>query len=175
MDDVLTRAADARGRHYDEFALSQEFAFEQDMRALGVTIAQHLYPEGVGTASGVFLSSMTLGAAAGGLIGGLGVVRGLSQVNLHWMKYMVMTGLPIDLQPGDVVKGGGNRQGGRLAFPDVDPDLEPVPAQRVEDLGDTRLKVAPAGGELLALGSLLLEGRPVRLVGQDTRRGISTV
>ncbi|MDQ1663456.1 MAG: L-cysteine:1D-myo-inositol 2-amino-2-deoxy-alpha-D-glucopyranoside ligase, partial [Blastococcus sp.] len=35
VDDVLTRAADARGRHYDEFALSQEFAFEQDMRALG--------------------------------------------------------------------------------------------------------------------------------------------
>jgi L-cysteine:1D-myo-inositol 2-amino-2-deoxy-alpha-D-glucopyranoside ligase len=36
VDDVLTRAADARGRHYDEFALSQEFSFEQDMRALGV-------------------------------------------------------------------------------------------------------------------------------------------
>jgi SET family sugar efflux transporter-like MFS transporter len=49
--------------------------------ALGVTIAQHLYPEGVGTASGVFLSSMTLGAAAGGLIGGLGVARfGLPEV-----------------------------------------------------------------------------------------------
>jgi cysteinyl-tRNA synthetase len=36
VDDVLTRAAAARGRHYDEFALGQEFAFEQDMRALGV-------------------------------------------------------------------------------------------------------------------------------------------
>lgn len=49
--------------------------------ALGVTVAQHLYPEGVGTASGVFLSSMTLGAAAGGLIGGLGVARfGLPEV-----------------------------------------------------------------------------------------------
>lgn len=34
--------------------------------------------------------------AAVGLVPGLGVVRGLSQVNLHWMKYMVMTGLPID-------------------------------------------------------------------------------
>jgi SET family sugar efflux transporter-like MFS transporter len=43
--------------------------------ALGVSVAQHLYPEGVGTASGVFLSSMTLGAAAGGMIGGLGVAR----------------------------------------------------------------------------------------------------
>jgi L-cysteine:1D-myo-inositol 2-amino-2-deoxy-alpha-D-glucopyranoside ligase len=41
VDDVLTRAADARGRHYDEFALSQEFAFEQDMRALGVRVPTH--------------------------------------------------------------------------------------------------------------------------------------
>ncbi|SDT31937.1 MFS transporter, SET family, sugar efflux transporter [Friedmanniella luteola] len=49
--------------------------------ALGVSIAQHLYPEGVGTASGVFLSSMTLGAATGGLIGGFGVARlGLPEV-----------------------------------------------------------------------------------------------
>jgi enoyl-CoA hydratase/carnithine racemase len=36
--------------------------------------------------------------AAVGLVPGLGVVRGLSQVNLHWMKYMVMSGLPIDAQ-----------------------------------------------------------------------------
>jgi enoyl-CoA hydratase len=34
--------------------------------------------------------------AAVGLVPGLGVVRGLSQLNLHWMKYMVMTGLPLD-------------------------------------------------------------------------------
>jgi SET family sugar efflux transporter-like MFS transporter len=49
--------------------------------ALGVSIAQHLYPEGAATASGVFLSSITVGAAAGGLIGGLGVGRlGLPEV-----------------------------------------------------------------------------------------------
>ena len=36
VDDVLTRAADARGQHYDEFALSQEFLFERDMTALAV-------------------------------------------------------------------------------------------------------------------------------------------
>ncbi|MCV2487830.1 cysteine--tRNA ligase [Geodermatophilus sp. YIM 151500] len=36
VDDVLTRAAIARGRHYDEFALSQEYLFEQDMQALRV-------------------------------------------------------------------------------------------------------------------------------------------
>ena len=41
VDDVLTRAADARGRHYDEFALSQEYAFDQDMLALRVRRPTH--------------------------------------------------------------------------------------------------------------------------------------
>jgi L-cysteine:1D-myo-inositol 2-amino-2-deoxy-alpha-D-glucopyranoside ligase len=36
VDDVLTAAAAVRGRNYDEFALSQEFLFEQDMTALRV-------------------------------------------------------------------------------------------------------------------------------------------
>ena len=36
VDDVLTRAAEARGQHYDEFALTQEFLFERDMEALHV-------------------------------------------------------------------------------------------------------------------------------------------
>jgi enoyl-CoA hydratase len=33
-----------------------------------------------------------------GLIPGPGVVRGLSHANLHWMKYLVLTGLPIDAE-----------------------------------------------------------------------------
>jgi L-cysteine:1D-myo-inositol 2-amino-2-deoxy-alpha-D-glucopyranoside ligase len=41
VDDVLTRAADAEGRHYDEFALSQEFLFERDMAALAVRRPTH--------------------------------------------------------------------------------------------------------------------------------------
>ncbi|TDO58904.1 SET family sugar efflux transporter-like MFS transporter [Kribbella sp. VKM Ac-2571] len=41
--------------------------------ALGVSIAQRLYPEGVGTASGIFLSAIPLGSAIGGTIGGIGV------------------------------------------------------------------------------------------------------
>jgi L-cysteine:1D-myo-inositol 2-amino-2-deoxy-alpha-D-glucopyranoside ligase len=41
VDDVLTRAADAKGRHYDEFALSQEFLFERDMDALAVHRPMH--------------------------------------------------------------------------------------------------------------------------------------
>ncbi|MEV0799473.1 MFS transporter [Kribbella sp. NPDC050281] len=41
--------------------------------ALGVSIAQQLYPEGVGTASGIFLSAIPLGSAIGGTIGGIGV------------------------------------------------------------------------------------------------------
>jgi L-cysteine:1D-myo-inositol 2-amino-2-deoxy-alpha-D-glucopyranoside ligase len=35
VDDVLTAAALEHGRPYDEFALTQEFLFERDMRALG--------------------------------------------------------------------------------------------------------------------------------------------
>jgi len=41
--------------------------------ALGVSIAQRLYPEGVGTASGIFLSAIPVSSAIGGAIGGLGV------------------------------------------------------------------------------------------------------
>lgn len=41
--------------------------------ALGVSIAQQLYPEGVGTASGIFLGTIPLASAIGGAIGGLGV------------------------------------------------------------------------------------------------------
>lgn len=49
--------------------------------ALGVSIAQRLYPEGVGTASGIFLSAIPLGSAIGGTIGGVGVaVIGLPHV-----------------------------------------------------------------------------------------------
>ena len=36
VDDVLTTAARARGRYYDEFALTQEAQFDQSMRALRV-------------------------------------------------------------------------------------------------------------------------------------------
>ncbi|QIK75888.1 cysteine--tRNA ligase [Nocardioides piscis] len=36
VDDVLTAAARRRGEPYDDFALTQEFLFDRDMRALGV-------------------------------------------------------------------------------------------------------------------------------------------
>lgn len=36
VDDVLTSAAGAHGRHYDEYAVYQEYLFEQDMAALRV-------------------------------------------------------------------------------------------------------------------------------------------
>lgn len=51
----------------------------------------------------------------------------------------------------------------------VHPKLEPLLAKRLEmsRQGD----VDWGFGELLAIGSLLLEGTPVRLVGQDSRRG----
>ncbi|MGH3904020.1 MAG: cysteine--tRNA ligase [Pseudonocardiaceae bacterium] len=41
VDDVLTRAAIERGRHYDEFALEQEYLFGRDMAALRVRRPEH--------------------------------------------------------------------------------------------------------------------------------------
>ena len=41
VDDVLTAAALEHGRPYDEFALTQEFLFERDMRALGNRAPNH--------------------------------------------------------------------------------------------------------------------------------------
>jgi L-cysteine:1D-myo-inositol 2-amino-2-deoxy-alpha-D-glucopyranoside ligase len=41
VDDVLTRAAAAHDRYYDEFALHQEYLFEQDMAALRVRRPAH--------------------------------------------------------------------------------------------------------------------------------------
>jgi cysteinyl-tRNA synthetase len=44
IDDVLTEAARMRGRHYDELALTQEFLFDRDMKALSVappSVAPH--------------------------------------------------------------------------------------------------------------------------------------
>ncbi len=41
VDDVLTAAAAARGRHYDEFALHQEYLFGRDMQALRVRPPAH--------------------------------------------------------------------------------------------------------------------------------------
>jgi cysteinyl-tRNA synthetase len=41
VDDVLTAAAVEHGRPYDEFALTQEFLFERDMKALGNRTPDH--------------------------------------------------------------------------------------------------------------------------------------
>ncbi len=41
VDDVLTRAAEQRGRRFDEFALEQEFLFGRDMAALRVRRPEH--------------------------------------------------------------------------------------------------------------------------------------
>lgn len=61
--------------------------------------------------------------AAVGLMPGLGVVRGRAHVNLHWMKYLVMTGLPLDAHEARlaglvnvvVPEGGHLAEAGRLA------------------------------------------------------------
>lgn len=51
------------------------------LAAVGISVAQALYPQGVGTASSLFMSAMMLAGAVGGAIGGLGVDRlGLPEV-----------------------------------------------------------------------------------------------
>ena len=59
-----------------------------------------------------------------------------------------------------------------LTYPDgyhVHPKVLPQMQRRAESIATGPIDWAT--GELLAFGSLLLEGRPVRLVGQDSRRG----
>lgn len=58
-----------------------------------------------------------------GLVPGPGLVRGLAHVNLHWMKYMVLTGLPLSAEEArlaglvNTVVGGGEhlKEAERLA------------------------------------------------------------
>ncbi|HEY6790628.1 MAG TPA: multifunctional oxoglutarate decarboxylase/oxoglutarate dehydrogenase thiamine pyrophosphate-binding subunit/dihydrolipoyllysine-residue succinyltransferase subunit [Trebonia sp.] len=60
----------------------------------------------------------------------------------------------------------------QLNFPEgftVHPRLQPQLARRQASIAEDTIDWAT--GELLAFGSLLLDGHPVRLVGQDTRRG----
>ncbi|MSY10306.1 MAG: multifunctional oxoglutarate decarboxylase/oxoglutarate dehydrogenase thiamine pyrophosphate-binding subunit/dihydrolipoyllysine-residue succinyltransferase subunit, partial [Actinobacteria bacterium] len=51
----------------------------------------------------------------------------------------------------------------------VHPKLTPQLAKRVEMLNDSTIDWSM--GETLAFGSLLLDGKPIRLAGQDSRRG----
>ncbi|HEY3681607.1 MAG TPA: multifunctional oxoglutarate decarboxylase/oxoglutarate dehydrogenase thiamine pyrophosphate-binding subunit/dihydrolipoyllysine-residue succinyltransferase subunit [Streptosporangiaceae bacterium] len=51
----------------------------------------------------------------------------------------------------------------------VHPRLQPILARRAKAVEDDQIDWST--GELLAFGSLLLDGHPVRLVGQDSRRG----
>jgi 2-oxoglutarate dehydrogenase E1 component len=51
----------------------------------------------------------------------------------------------------------------------VHPRLQPILAKRAQMIVDDAVDWAT--GELLAFGSLLIDGHPVRLVGQDSRRG----
>ncbi len=60
----------------------------------------------------------------------------------------------------------------QMAVPEgftVHPKLTPQLAKRVESLNDATIDWST--GEMLAFGSLLQEGHPIRLAGQDARRG----
>ncbi|REE98850.1 2-oxoglutarate dehydrogenase E1 component [Thermomonospora umbrina] len=71
--------------------------------------------------------------------------------------------------PHEVVKRIIDSQ---VSLPDgftVHPRLQPILQRRAQMIVDD--SVDWGTGELLALGSLLMDGHPVRLVGQDSRRG----
>ncbi len=55
----------------------------------------------------------------------------------------------------------------------VHPRLAPQLVKRTEMLDEGTVDWAT--GELLAFGSLLLEGHPIRLAGQDVRRALSQI
>ncbi|MFC5184856.1 multifunctional oxoglutarate decarboxylase/oxoglutarate dehydrogenase thiamine pyrophosphate-binding subunit/dihydrolipoyllysine-residue succinyltransferase subunit [Actinomadura harenae] len=60
----------------------------------------------------------------------------------------------------------------QVSLPDgfsVHPRLQPILQRRVQAVDDNAFDWAT--GELMAFGSLLIDGHPVRLVGQDSRRG----
>jgi enoyl-CoA hydratase/carnithine racemase len=73
-----------------------------------------------------------------GLVPGLGVVRGLSHVNLHWMKYMVLTGELLSAQEA-LTAGLVNRV--------TEPGGHVAEAQRLGDLMASRAPLALAVGK----------------------------
>ena len=73
-----------------------------------------------------------------GLVPGLGVVRGLSHVNLHWMKYMVLTGELLSAQEA-LAAGLVNRV--------TEPGGHVAEAQRLGDLMASRAPLALAVGK----------------------------
>jgi len=73
-----------------------------------------------------------------GLVPGLGVVRGLSHVNLHWMKYMVLTGELLSAQEA-LAAGLANRV--------TEPGGHVAEAQRLGDLMASRAPLALAVGK----------------------------
>lgn len=76
IDDVLTKVARSRGWHYDELALTQEFHFDRDMRALSVA-APDLAPHARSHIGAVVrLASALLAAGAAYEVDGFVMFRG---------------------------------------------------------------------------------------------------
>ncbi|RAY13444.1 multifunctional oxoglutarate decarboxylase/oxoglutarate dehydrogenase thiamine pyrophosphate-binding subunit/dihydrolipoyllysine-residue succinyltransferase subunit [Actinomadura craniellae] len=71
--------------------------------------------------------------------------------------------------PHEVVKRVIDSQVGLPEGFTVHPRLQPILQRRAQMVEDDAIDWAT--GELLAFGSLLIDGHPVRLVGQDSRRG----
>jgi enoyl-CoA hydratase/carnithine racemase len=105
-----------------------------------------------------------------GLVPGVGIVRGRAHLNLHWMKYMVLSGLPLDAEQA--------RLAGLVNF--VVPEGEHlVEAGRMAEVMRGRSSVAQAVGKaFLGKGGWADEARAAEVVvglqgDDDFREGIA--
>src|SRR5262249_1621083 len=104
-----------------------------------------------------------------GLIPGPGAVRGLSHVNLHWMKYMVLAGLPITAEEARLAG---------LVNTVVEPGQHLEEAERLAGIIATRSPLATSVGKgILNTGgwttqSQVAESIALLQVGEDFAEGI---
>jgi enoyl-CoA hydratase len=105
-----------------------------------------------------------------GLVPGPGAVRGLSHVNLHWMKYMVLTGLPLTAEQARLAG---------LVNTVVPPGEHLAEAERLAGIIATRSPLATSVGKgILGRGGWaaqeqVVESIALLQVGEDFAEGIS--
>ncbi|HEY7116315.1 MAG TPA: 2-oxoglutarate dehydrogenase E1 component, partial [Tepidisphaeraceae bacterium] len=92
-----------------------------------------------------------------------GVWRGMSKAGADWNA---RTEIPIE-----TIRKIGERA--TVAPPDfhVNPKIEKLVLEPRRRMGQGKVPIDWGGAEMFALGSLLLEGTPIRFVGQDAQRG----
>ncbi len=122
VDDVLTAAAGRRGRPYDEFALTQEFLFDRDMRALRIAEPTHVPHARNHVADAVQLAGALLEAGHAYERGGYVFFRGDQAVQASGLTEEEATRLAVEF-------GDRREDDGRAAPFDV-PLWRPSPAEQ---------------------------------------------